>query len=58
MKLKELKDIIATDLKIVDLSTSKIYTNVCCYSDLFDSLGDKEVGSIRNDKFFVIIYII
>lgn len=47
MKLKELKDVIFTDLTIIDSRTNNTYNNVIVWSEDFDCLENAEVIGIR-----------
>ena len=47
MKLKELKEVIFTDLTIIDMRTNITHTNVIVWSEEFDSLEDTKVIGIR-----------
>ena len=46
MKLKDLKDVISTDLMIYDSSERKLYKNVCVNDEAFISLNNKEVTKV------------
>lgn len=49
MKLKELKNVIFTDLTIIDSNTNQYYNNVIVFDDtsIFNQLSNKEVIGIR-----------
>lgn len=46
MKLKDMQDVISTDLMIYDSSERKLHKNVCVYDDVFNILKEKVVTKV------------